>query len=147
MKKNIFLQKSKEKFNPDVLKKKEIEDKTRTHQIFKKSNITYNSITNQVIDNIKNQKDLELPKDNPIINIEQIILQKKKEREEFDNNNKPIKQKILQDNISYESENFNELKDDQTTFINKQKKISENNKNKFDDIMNNLKKLGIIEKK
>lgn len=144
MHKNIFLQKSKEKYNPDVLKKKESEDKNRTQQIFKKTNVTYNSITNQTVNNIKSQKDLELPKDTYLSNVEQIILQKKKERDDFDNNNKPIKQKILTNEVPQISETFNELKDEQIDFIDKQKKLSENNKNKFDDIMTNLKNLGII---
>ena len=74
--KNVFIQKSKDKFNPDVIKKVESEDKNRKVSVFKKTNQTYNSITNQNPDNIKTQKDLELEKDNPLNNIEQIILQK-----------------------------------------------------------------------
>ena len=78
--KNVFFQKSKEKYNPDVLKKKELEDKNRNSTIFKKSNITYNSITNQNPENIKSQHDLELKKDTCKLNLEQIILQKKKRK-------------------------------------------------------------------
>ena len=88
--KNVFIQKSNKKFNPDVLKKVEFEDKNRTQSVYKKSNQTYNSITNQNPENIKTQKDLELEKDNPLDNIEQIILQKKKEREEQDDKLKPV---------------------------------------------------------
>ncbi len=144
MNKNIFLQKSKEKYNPDVLKKNMYEDMNRKQTIFKKTNIVYNSITNNNIEDVKTQKDLELPKDNPLTNIESIFLQKKQEREEYDNNNKPIKQKILVNENIQLAETFNELKDEQTNFSDKQKKIIETNKNKFDDIMKNLKNMGIL---
>ena len=60
--KNVFIQKSKDKFNPDVIKKVESEDKNRKVSVFKKTNQTYNSITNQNPDSIKTQKDLELEK-------------------------------------------------------------------------------------
>jgi hypothetical protein len=147
--KNVFIQKSKDKFNPDVIKKLESEDKNRQISVFKKTNQTYNSITNQNPENIKSQKDLELDKDNPLNNIEQIILQKKKEREEQDEKLKPIKQKVLI-NESIESseiiQNFTELKNENSDFFTQQKKIIETNKNKYEDIMKNLKKLGIVNK-
>jgi hypothetical protein len=143
--KNIFLQKTKEKFNPDLIKKKEEADKVRKINVFKKSSITYNSITNKTPTNVKNQKDLELEKDNVITNIENIVLQKKKERETQEIQFKPQKQKLLPDeNINIKDENFIELKSEQKEYINSQKKIIENNKNKYNDIMSNLKSLGII---
>jgi hypothetical protein len=160
--KNVFFQKSKEKYNPDVLKKKELEDKNRNSTIFKKSNITYNSITNQNPENIKSQHDLELKKDTCKLNLEQIILQKKKERDEQDLVNKPIKQKVLAngiidnstnnidngtnniDNGTNNIQNFNELKNEQTDYIIQQQKIIETNKNKYENIMKNLKELGIL---
>lgn len=144
--KNLFLQKSKDKFNPDVITKKNDFDKNRKINIFKKSTVTYNSITNQIPNNIKNQKDLELGKDTAITDLENIIMQKKKEREDQDILLKPLKQKlVLDDNINdNRNQNFNELKTEQTQYLNTQKKIIETNKNKYDDIMNNLKDLGII---
>jgi hypothetical protein len=144
--KNLFLQKSKDKFNPDVITKKDDFDKNRKINIFKKSTVTYNSITNQIPNNIKNQKDLELGKDSAIIDLENIIMQKKKEREDQDILLKPQKQKlVLNDNINdNKNQNFNELKTEQTQYLNTQKKIIETNKNKYDDIMNNLKDLGIL---
>jgi len=143
--KNIFLQKTKEKFNPDLIKKKEEADKVRKINVFKKSSITYNSITNKTPTNVKNQKDLELEKDNVITNIENIVLQKKKERETQEIQFKPQKQKLLPDeNINIKDENFIELKSEQKEYVNSQKKIIENNKNKYNDIMSNLKSLGII---
>ena len=144
--KNLFLQKSKDKFNPDVLKKKDDFEKNRKNNIFKKSSITYNSITNQTPNNIKDQKDLELSKDTAIENIEDIILKKKKEREEQDIILKPVKQKlVLNDTIEDDkNQNFCELKNEQTKYLDNQKKIIETNKNKYEDIMNNLKNLGIL---
>jgi hypothetical protein len=144
--KNVFLQKSKDKFNPDVLKKKDDVDKNRKINVFKKSSTTYNSITNHTPENIKSQKDLELQKDSVIQNLESIIMQKKKEREDQDILLKPQKQKlvlndIINDNIN---QDFNELKTEQTQYLNTQKRIIETNKNKYDDIMNNLKNLGIL---
>jgi hypothetical protein len=147
--KNVFIQKSNKKFNPDVLKKVEFEDKNRTQSVYKKSNQTYNSITNQNPENIKTQKDLELEKDNPLDNIEQIILQKKKEREEQDDKLKPVKQKVLLNESNESSvmiQNFNELKNENTEFFNQQQKIIDINKNKYESIMKNLKHLGIVNK-
>jgi len=144
--KNLFLQKSKDKFNPDVIVKKDEFDKNRKVNIFKKSTVTYNSITNQIPNNIKNQKDLELGKDSAIIDLENIIMQKKKEREDQDILLKPQKQKLVLNDIINDNKNqdFNELKTEQTQYLNTQKRIIETNKNKYDDIMNNLKNLGII---
>jgi hypothetical protein len=144
--KNLFLQKSKDKFNPDVIMKKDEFDKNRKVNIFKKSTVTYNSITNQIPNNIKNQKDLELGKDSAIVDLENIIMQKKKEREEQDILLKPHKQKLVLNNNINDNKNqdFNELKTEQTQYLNIQKKIIETNKNKYDDIMNNLKDLGIL---
>jgi hypothetical protein len=144
--KNLFLQKTKDKFNPDVMKKKEEFDKNRKSNIFKKSTVTYNSITNQVPDNIRNQKDLELTKDSAIINIDNIIINKKKEREEQDAILKPQKQKLIcNENInSTLNEDFNQLKIEQNKYLDTQKKILETNKNKYEDIIKNLKNVGII---
>lgn len=143
--KNLFLQKSKDKFNPDVIIKKDEFDKNRKINIFKKSTVTYNSITNQTPNNIKNQKDLELGKDSAIGDLENIIMQKKKEREDQDILLKPQKQKlVLNDNVDNNNQDFNELKNEQTQYLNTQNKIIETNKNKYDDIMNNLKNLGIL---
>ena len=144
--KNVFLQKSKDKFNPDVLKKKDDIDKNRKTNVFKKSNTTYNSITNNTPENIKSQKDLELQKDSVILNLESIIMQKKKEREEQEILLKPQKQKIIiEDNIEQKKiQDFNEMKEEQTEYLNTHKKVVEDNKNRYDDILCNLKNLGIL---
>ncbi len=144
--KNVFLQKSKDKYNPDVLKKKNDVDKTRQVNVFKKSNTTYNSITNHTPENIKSQKDLELQKDSAIQNIESIIMQKKKEREEQEILLKPQKQKIVMEDVVEQKKihDFNEMKEEQTEYLNTHKKVVEENKNRYDDILNNLKNLGIL---
>ena len=103
--KNIFLQNSKDKFNPDVLKKKDEIDKNRKINVFRKSTTTYNSITNHIPENIKSQKDLELQKDNALTNIESIIIQKKKEREDQELLLKPQKQKLLMDETLEQKKN------------------------------------------
>lgn len=144
--KNVFLQKTKDKFNPDVLKKKDEVDKNRKVSVFKKSNTTYNSITNHTPENIKSQKDLELQKDSALQNIESIILQKKKEREDQEVQLKPQKQKIVMEETIEQKkiQDFNEMKDEQTEYLNTHKKVVEQNKNRYDDILSNLKNLGIL---
>jgi hypothetical protein len=144
--KNVFLQKSKDKFNPDVLKKKDDVDKNRKINVFKKSNTTYNSITNHTPESIKSQKDLELQKDSVIQNLESIIMQKKKEREEQEIQLKPQKQKIIIDENSEQKkiQDFNEMKEEQTEYLNTHKKVVEDNKNRYEDILSNLKNLGIL---
>ncbi len=144
--KNVFLQKTKDKFNPDVLKKKDDIDKNRKVNVFRKSNTTYNSITNHTPENIKSQKDLELQKDSVIQNIDSIIMQKKKEREEQEIQLKPAKHKlVMEDTISEKKiQDFNEMKDEQNEYLNTHKKVVETNKNRYDDILNNLKNLGIL---
>jgi hypothetical protein len=145
---NLFLQKTKEKFNPDVLKKKNEFDKNRKINIFKKSGVTYNSITNNTPNTIKTQKDLELPKDDVISDLECVILKKKKERDDQETllkQHKQPKQKlIVPDKIDDEPTEFIELKSEQNKYLDSHKKTIETNKNRYDDIMNDLKNLGII---
>lgn len=142
---NLFLQKTKEKFNPDVLKKKIEFDKNRKINIFKKSNVTYNSITNNIPNTIKTQKDLELPKDDVISDLDSVILKKKKEREDQGVLLKQHKQKLIVPNKSEEENTeFIELKSEQNKYLDTHKKTIETNKNKYDDIMNDLKNLGIL---
>jgi hypothetical protein len=145
---NIFLQKSKDKYNPDVDKKKGILEKTRKENIFKKNTVIYNPITNQIPENIRSHRDLELDKDATINNIDQLISKKQQERnaleEEFKLKNP--KQKIIMTNNSTTDQptTFTEMKKIQTDYqIHHNTKI-ETNKNKYDHIMKNLKDLGII---
>jgi hypothetical protein len=147
VKKNIFYQnQNKDKHNPDVILKKKEFETTRRTPVFKKSEVTYNSITNQVPNTIKSQRDLELLKDKPLPNINNMINNKEKERKEQDNLYKPIKQKILtnKDDTVIPIQNFNELRDEQNSFLKEQKNTIINNKNKYENILGNLKNLGIL---
>lgn len=148
VKNNVFLQKSKEKYNPDIQQKKNNLEKIRKENIFKKNNVIYNSITNQIPENIKSYKDLELEKDNIITNINQLIIQKNEERtaleEEFKQKN-PKQKIIMSDNKNNEKiATFDEMKKIQSEYIIHHNKKIETNKNKYNNIMNNLKDLGII---
>jgi phosphoribosyl-dephospho-CoA transferase len=145
MNENIFFQLSKHKHNPDVLLKKDDFEKKRQENIFKKNSIVYNSITNKIPTDIKNQKDLELQKDSPINNLESIIAEKARERNEQDNQLKQTKQKvILNDEVAEKTLNCVDLKNIQKYHAESRKKEIENNKNKYENIMLDLKDLGII---
>jgi hypothetical protein len=137
----------KDKSNPDIIKKTNENDSTRKNTKFRLTSITYNSITNNTPAVIKKQKDLELEKDKPINNISNNINQKLKERKDQDTLYKPPKHKInvVDQNSNNELiQNFNELKNDQKLFTVSQKNSIELNKNKYDNIICNLKDLGII---
>jgi hypothetical protein len=82
LQKNIFYQNSKDKYNPDIIIKKNNVENDRAKNIFKKNNITYNSITNHTPNIINTSKDLELQKDTPLINIDKLIALKQQERTE-----------------------------------------------------------------
>ena len=130
---NIFLQKSKEKYNPDVNQKKCNLEKVRNENIFKKNNVIYNSITNQIPENIKSNKDLELKKDGVISNLDQLILKKEEERKKLDQefkSNNPKQKIITNNNISTEEPStFIEMKNIQTEYITNHNKKIEVNKN------------------
>lgn len=145
--KNIFYQKCKDKSNPDVLIKKSTTEKTRNEVVFKKSDLVYNSITNNVPEIIRSQKDLELKRDLPLSNIDLLIQQKNNERIEEDNiNNKNNKQKVIINNETVTTNNsiHTELKIEQSEFTKIQNNKIKNNKDRYDDIIINLKNLGII---
>ena len=148
IKNNVFLQKSKEKYNPDVNQKECTIKKTRKENVFKKNTVVYNSITNQVPENIKSSRDLELDKDIAITNINQLIEKKNNERkaleEEFKQKN-PKQKMIMTDNTTTEKiSTFTEMKKIQADYSTQHNKKVEINKNKYGDIMKNLKDLGII---
>jgi len=145
LEKNIFIKMNQTKFNPDINSKNEAIKSERENNIFTKSKITYNSITNHVPLDIKSQKDLELNKDKPLENLKDIILNKAKERHEQEQLFKPQKQKLIHNEINDLIQNFSELKIDQNNFKNEQQNIINNNKNKYESILENLKSLKILE--
>ena len=142
---NIFLQKSKDKFNPDVISKKDLIEKDRRNNIFKKNDVIYNSITNITPNNIKTSKDLELQKDTPIGNLDTLLAEKTKERNELETINKTSKHKIIVNNsVNEKAQTYNELKSELLDYTCLQKNEIKNNKNKYENIIDNLKNLGII---
>jgi hypothetical protein len=146
LQKNIFYKKSKDKFNPDVVVKKKNIEKERTGNIFKQNNVVYNSITNQAPSNIKKQSDLILTKDEPISNIDKLVTNKLNERLEQETQNKMIKQKVALDDINapHNAKEYTDLKNMQINYSKTQTKEILVNKNKYENIMKNLKDLGII---
>lgn len=78
--------------------------------------------------------------------MESIIMQKKKEREEQEVLLKPQKQKIVMEDVVEQKKihDFNEMKEEQTEYLNTHKKAVEENKTRYDGILNNLKNLGIL---
>lgn len=146
LQKNIFYKKSKDKFNPDVVFKKKDLEKERTENIFKKNNIVYNSITNQIPTAVTTTTDLILNKDVPINNIEQLLTTKRNERLEQEIQNKNIKPIVALNNVieKVEPKEYTELKSSQTNYAKTQTKEIQVNKNKYENIMKNLKDLGII---
>jgi len=141
--KNIYYKKaSDKKSNPDVEIKKNIVDKDRNINVFEKSNNVYFAVTDNVPQTVRSQNDLVLPKDKPINNLQQMALSKLNERNDFINNNMPIKQKILVDESTTKDlpANLN-LKQNYAEENNKE---IEQNKLRHKNIINNLKNLGII---
>jgi len=145
---NIFFQNKKDKFNPDViinLSKKTLERKKID---FQESKVIYNGITNEVPDKIKNSKDLKLNVDESIDNnsMKKMIKQKEDERNKQDYNLKPQKLKCLPDNLIVDKhiDNFDELKKKSEAYINKTTQDHNQQKSKYDNIISNLKDLGIF---
>lgn len=148
MNNNIFFQNKKDKFNPDVinnLSKKTLERKKINYL---ESKVIYNGITNKVPDNIKNSKDLELNIDESIDNnsMKKLIKQKEDERNKQDYNLKPQKLKCLPENLIIDKyiENFDELKKHSEAYIKKSVNEITCQKSKYDNIILNLKDLGIF---
>ena len=148
MENNIFFKNKKDKFNPDVinnLSKKTIERKKTE---FIESKIIYNGITNDVPNKIKNSNDLKLDIDESIDTntMKKIIKQKEDERSKQDYDLKPQKLKCLPDNLIIDKhiENFDELKKNSESYIKKTVQEQSVQKSKYDNIISNLKDLGIF---
>ena len=148
MENNIFFQNKKDKFNPDVIKDLSKKSSERKRNEFQESKVIYNGITNEVPDKIKNSKDLKLKVDDSIdnLNMKRMIKQKEEERCKQDYDLKPQKLKSLPENLIVDKhiENFDELKKNSEAFIKKTVQEHNQQKSKYDNIMTNLKDLGII---
>jgi hypothetical protein len=168
MENNIFVKMKRDKFNPDVenkLKGKEVErDKTR----FDLTNSIYNPITGVVPAQIRSNNDLILEKDCAYTNtdIKKLIMEKENERVNQDVQYKPVKTKVInnnpqnsnininqisssQDNFQQQSrtnyiETYEELKRGSANIKIEQAKSVNQNKEKYNNILDGLKDLGII---
>ncbi len=168
MENNIFVKMKRDKFNPDVenkLKGKEVErDKTK----FDLTTSIYNPITGVVPTQIRSNNDLILEKDCAYStnDIKKLIIEKANERASQDIQYKPVQTKVInnnpqgnsnisqnnhsnQDNYQQQSrtnyiETYEELKRGSSNMKNEQAKSVNQNKEKYNNILDGLKDLGII---
>jgi len=138
MENNIFLR-NKKKFNPDVLSKLKSHDNERKTTKFTRVNTIYNPITNITPEQIKKQDDLKI-NINENVNIRERLIQIEKDRKLQDIQYKPIAQKITQDNMNSQINNFDDMKKTATNHTNN------SDKNKLNNILAGLKDMGIISK-
>lgn len=148
MENNIFFKNKKDKFNPDVINNLSKKTTERKKTEFIESKIIYNGITNDVPNKIKNSNDLKLDIDESIDTntMKKIIKQKEDERSKQDYDLKPQKLKCLPDNLIIDKhiENFDELKKNSESYIKKTVQEQSVQKSKYDNIISNLKDLGIF---
>ena len=148
MENNIFFKNKKDKFNPDVINNLSKKTSERKKTEFIESKIIYNGITNDVPNKIKNSNDLKLDIDESIDTntMKKIIKQKEDERSKQDYDLKPQKLKCLPDNLIIDKhiENFDELKKNSEFHIKKTIQEQTQQKSKYDNIISNLKDLGIF---
>jgi hypothetical protein len=148
MENNIFFKNKKDKFNPDVINNLTKKTSERKKTEFIESKIIYNGITNDVPNKIKNSNDLKLDIDESIDTntMRKIIKQKEDERSKQDYDLKPQKLKCLPENLIIDKhiENFDELKKNSESYIKKTVQEQSVQKSKYDNIISNLKDLGIF---
>jgi hypothetical protein len=148
MENNIFFKNKKDKFNPDVINNLSKKTSERKKTEFIESKIIYNGITNDVPNKIKNSNDLKLDIDESIDTntMRKIIKQKEDERSKQDYDLKPQKLKCLPENLIIDKhiENFDELKKNSESYIKKTVQEQSVQKSKYDNIISNLKDLGIF---
>jgi len=150
MENNIFFKNKKEteKFNPDVISNLSKKNGERKKVEFKASPTVYNAITNIVPKDVKSPKDLLLNSNEPFDDIKKLINQKKIERSRQDFDLKPQRIKALPDNLIVDKhiENFDELKNNSEIHMKNTINTMTEQKSKYNDIMLNLKRLGILNK-
>jgi hypothetical protein len=77
MNENVFIKSKSDKFNLDIkIKFKDVQD-TRNNNVFKKSEIYYNGITNIKQNTINNIKDLQLNNNSSKLDINKLIAEKR----------------------------------------------------------------------
>jgi hypothetical protein len=163
MNKNIFIKNKNSdisnKFNPDVIKKYSDLNQTRNSSKYEFLNKPYKMIIkDKIIDKVQSQADLKIDLSENNINIKQNYDKIVNDRKYLDNiNNELYNKSNYEQNkskldfrkyevnkMSKESDDFNNLKKSNKTFYNKQNEELLQEKSKYNDIMNNLKKQGII---
>lgn len=153
MENNIFVKIKKDKFNPDIEPKLKTKETERTNTSFNMSNNIYNPITGVVPQKVTTTNDLFLEKDGSISrkDINKLIQDKAAERNNQDNEYKPVKTKIINNNplIASDSTPSNTHTTYVSTFedMKKSSNISRHvEKTKsYDNIMIGLKELGILQ--
>ena len=163
MNKNIFIKNKNSdfsnKFNPDVIKKYSDINQKRNSNKYEFLNKPYKMIIkDKVVDNVQSQADLKIDLSENNINVNQNYDKIINDRKYLDDiNSELFNKKNYQNNkskfdfrkyqvnkMSKESEDFSNLKKSNKSFYNKQNEKLLQEKSKYNDIMNNLKKQGII---
>jgi hypothetical protein len=142
MENNIFIKNKKGKYNPDIENKLQSKESERNATIFNLTNSIYNPVTGIVPSQISTMNDLVLQVDNPYTqnDIKNLIMNKELERQNQDTQFKPLQTKVLPTTTTQQTnyiETYEELK----------KNSSNNNKQskeKYNNILEGLKDLGII---
>lgn len=157
MNNNIFIKLNKNKCNPDIENKLNILSNERDNTKFNLSKTIYNPITGIIPQKLNSQNDLFLKNDTSNIDINLLIIKKENERKDQNELYKPMKTKIVNNNIqnsdnivstdkiSQDNNNnyiktYNELKNGKQQIKNN---IIDNN---YDNILSGLKDLGIFNK-
>lgn len=168
MENNIFVKMKRDKFNPDIENKLKGKESEREKTRFDLTTSIYNPITGVVPQQIRSNNDLVLEKDCAYSNtdIKKLIMEKENERVNQDIQYKPVKTKVInnnpqnsnmninqnssaQDNYQQQSrtnyiETYEELKRGSANVKNEQVKSVNQNKEKYNNILDGLKDLGII---
>ena len=163
MNKNIFIKNKNSdfsnKFNPDVIKKYSDINQKRNSNKYEFLNKPYKMIIkDKVVDNVQSQADLKIDLSENNINVNQNYDKIINDRKYLDDiNSELFNKKNYQNNkskfdfrnyqvnkMSNESNDFSNLKKSNKKFYNKQNEELLQEKSKYNDIMNNLKKQGII---
>jgi hypothetical protein len=162
MENNIFVKMKREKFNPDIENKLRGKEGERERTRFDLSTSIYNPITGVIPSQIRSNNDLVLEKDCAYSNtdIKKLIMEKENERVTQDIQFKPVKTKVInnnpqtsnisnQDNLQQQNrtnyiETYEELKRASTYVKNEQSNSVNQNKEKYNNILDGLKDLGII---
>lgn len=154
MENNIFVKMKKDKFNPDVENKLKNTENERSSTKFNLNTSIYNPITGVIPSKIKSANDLTLEKDVSITknNIQKLISEKTLERNNQDTQYKPVKTKVVnnipieqkpkqQNNNTNYIETHEDMKKGSTNIKNN---IPALQTNKYNNILDGLKDLGII---